>query len=103
MLHESTSNQICLRNQKYRSYLHGLGCRHPHRSFHGKEKKGENMELLHDLLPRYVFVYMEKEMENFEVISKIHGVIQCLGTENGKVELTHLDYDFTMVLYNESC
>ena len=50
-------------------------------------KKGEWKDEIHDLLPGYVFLYLEEEPLRREDLWKIDGFLRCLRTPEGAYEL----------------
>ena len=60
--------------------------------------KGKMIDIEHDLLPGYVFVYCDRELLNIELVRSVQGVIRCLGTADGKYELTDRDEQFALML-----
>ena len=60
--------------------------------------KGHPVDIEHDLLPGYVFVYCEAPMENPQDMRKIHGVIRCLSAGERNFELRGDDRQFALML-----
>ena len=56
------------------------------------------IDIGHDLLPGYVFVYCDSEPLNIGVVQSVQGVIRCLGTSDGKYVLTDRDEQFALML-----
>ncbi len=68
-----------------------------------QRKLGKMIERTYDMLPGYVFVFTEKQLETFELFSDLDGLIQCLGTEDyGTAGLQNADYGFAMNLYQRN-
>ena len=78
-----------------------LGCRaiYPKQIQH-TWSKGKMVDIEHDLLPGYVFLYLESEGLDIGLIQSIQGVIKCLSAEDRKYELTGRDESFAMMLLN---
>lgn len=76
-----------------------LGCRaiYPKQIQH-TWSKGRMVDIEHDLLPGYVFLYFENGELDIGLIQTIQGVIKCLSTADRKYELTGSDEQFAMML-----
>lgn len=60
--------------------------------------KGKMVDVEHDLLPGYVFLYCEGEPLDIRLVRAIQGVIRCLCTSDGKYELAGGDERFAFML-----
>ena len=60
--------------------------------------KGKMVDYVHDLLPGYVFVYMENEKLDIAVLRTFQGVIRCLSSMDKEFELTGTDEQFALML-----
>ncbi len=63
--------------------------------------KGKMIDIEHDLLPGYVFVYRDSEPLNIGLVRSVQGVIRCLGTSDGTYELTGRDEQFALMLFQK--
>ena len=85
--------------------------RMPCRAFSPKQvqhtwSKGKMVDIVHDLLPGYVFLYLEDEPLDISVLHTVQGVIKCLcsseSTEENaagkKYELAGADEQFALML-----
>ena len=59
---------------------------------------GKMVDIEHDLLPGYVFLYLEDEPLNPTSLFSIQGVIRCLCTHDQRYELTGGDEQFALML-----
>ena len=64
--------------------------------------KGKNVDVLYDMLPGYVFVYSNIDLQDFRAFHGLDGVIRRLGVVENKYQLTDADYDFAMRLYESN-
>lgn len=77
-----------------------------HRAFSPKivsrhRKQGTTEDVMYDLLPGYLFVYTEHQLDDFRGFSGINGIIRCLGASDyGTAGLQASDYDFAMNLFH---
>ena len=60
--------------------------------------KGKMVDIVHDLLPGYVFVYLEDQPLDIALLRSIHGIIRCLSSMEKKYELTGGDEQFALML-----
>lgn len=60
--------------------------------------KGKMVDIIHDLLPGYVFVYAEKEPLDIAWLRSVQGVIRCLSSQDRQYELTGSDEQFALML-----
>lgn len=60
--------------------------------------KGKAVDIVHDLLPGYVFLYAEDGPLDISRVRSIQGVIRCLCTSDGQYELTGSDEQFALML-----
>jgi transcription antitermination factor NusG len=60
--------------------------------------KGKAVDIVHDLLPGYVFVYAEKAPLDVALLRSIEGVIRCLCDGNKQFELSGSDEQFAMMI-----
>ena len=60
--------------------------------------KGKMVDIERDLLPGYVFLYLEDGELDIGQIKSMQGVIRCLGAADGKYALTGSDEQFAMML-----
>lgn len=68
-----------------------------------QRKKGENYERIFDLLPGYIFVYTnENIVDSLVEITRINGVIRCIGNSENDFILTGGDYTFAINLYKKN-
>ena len=67
-----------------------------------QRKQGKIEEHRHDLLPGYVFVFMENELKNHELFWGIDGIIRLLGKDKDTAGLMYEDYQFAMDLYERN-
>lgn len=61
--------------------------------------QGKMVDVIHDLLPGYVFIYTENEPLDIVRIREISGVIRCLSSSESHYELTDTDKQFAVMLY----
>ena len=76
-----------------------LGCRpiYPKQIQH-TWSKGKMVDIEHDLLPGYVFLYVDSGELDVKTAQSIQGVIRCLGTADREYELTGGDEQFALML-----
>ena len=60
--------------------------------------KGKMVDISHDLLPGYVFLYAENEPLVPSALHSLQGVIRCLKNSDGQYELTGEDERFALML-----
>lgn len=60
--------------------------------------KGGMRDVVHDLLPGYVFLYCEEEELNMAAVRSIKGVIRCLCDTDRQYRLTGSDEQFALML-----
>ena len=60
--------------------------------------KGEAQDLVHDLLPGYVFLYFEEEWLDISRLRAIDGVIRCLRDQDKRYALSGGDEQFALML-----
>ncbi len=60
--------------------------------------KGKMVDIVHDLLPGYVFVYLEDQPLDIASIRSIPGIIRCLSSMEREYELTGSDEQFALML-----
>ncbi|MBR6186550.1 MAG: hypothetical protein IKQ41_09850 [Clostridia bacterium] len=60
--------------------------------------KGKMVDLAHDLLPGYVFVYLKDEPLDISLLRSIQGVIRCLSSQDRQYELSGADEQFALML-----
>jgi transcription antitermination factor NusG len=60
--------------------------------------KGKMVDIEHDLLPGYVFVYTENERLDVALLRPIQGIIRCLSSQDREYELTGSDEQFALML-----
>ena len=61
-------------------------------------KQGRMIEDQHDLLPGYVFIYMEQKLKSYELFSGVSGIIRRVENQFGFDGLGYEDYEFAMNL-----
>ena len=64
--------------------------------------KGKMIDRENDLLPGYVFLYFQDQVENIAVFHSINGVIRCLSDTSKQFELTGADEQFALMLYQKN-
>ena len=64
--------------------------------------RGKMVDIVHDLLPGYVFVYAEQEPLDVRCAQSIQGVIRCLCTTDKRNELSGDDEIFAMMLLHKN-
>ena len=64
--------------------------------------KGKMVDIEHDLLPGYVFLYSENEPLDIGRIQAIKGVIRCLCSSDKEYELTGEDEKFALMLLHNN-
>lgn len=62
--------------------------------------KGDMVDIVHDLLPGYVFLYLEQALD-IAAVRTIHGVIRCLSDGDGQYRLTGGDEQFALMLLHK--
>lgn len=67
-----------------------------------QRKQGKLEDLAYDLLPGYVFVYEEQQLENFDIFTCVDGIIRRLDSGSGLSGLTGSDFDYAMNLYRKN-
>ena len=76
-----------------------LSCRDIlHKQVQHTWSKGKMVDIEHDLLPGYVFLYLEEEPLNVLAVKEIDGVIRCLCDGEKRYELSGSDKQFAMML-----
>ena len=65
-------------------------------------KQGKLEDHAYDLLPGYVFVYSQEQLESFDLFSRIDGIIHRLDSENAAEGLTGADLEFALNLYRKN-
>lgn len=60
--------------------------------------KGKTVDIVHDLLPGYVFVYTEDEPLDIALLRSVQGIIRCLSSQDKQYELTGGDEQFALML-----
>ena len=63
--------------------------------------KGKMVDIEHDLLPGYVFVYTENERLDVALLRPIQGIIRCLSSQDREYELTGSDEQFALMLLHK--
>lgn len=67
--------------------------------------KGRMVDVVHDLLPGYVLVYVEGEPMDVSVLSSVEGFIRCLSVADGekgrRYELGGSDEQFALMLLSQ--
>lgn len=59
--------------------------------------KGGMIDIEHDLLPGYVFLYAEEKLD-ISLLRRISGFIRCLADQDDQIELAGSDKQFAMML-----
>ena len=67
-----------------------------------QRKQGKLEDHAYDLLPGYVFVYTEQQLESFDIFSHVDGIIRRLSSDTSSGCLTGSDFDFAMNLYRKN-
>ncbi|MBQ6526937.1 MAG: hypothetical protein IJI38_00280 [Clostridia bacterium] len=60
--------------------------------------RGQEVDRMHDLLPGYVFLYVEGEPLDIQSVRSIHGVIRCLSSEGFGYVLQGNDEQMALML-----
>lgn len=60
--------------------------------------KGKMVDIVHDLLPGYVFVYREEKIKDVAALRSVQGVIKCLCSQDKQYELFGADEQFALML-----
>ncbi|MBQ6961931.1 MAG: hypothetical protein IJQ33_05005 [Clostridia bacterium] len=60
--------------------------------------KGKMVDIVHDLLPGYVFLYVEDNPLDIALLRNVQGVIRCLSSQDRQFELTGSDEQFALML-----
>ena len=60
--------------------------------------RGSMVDREHDLLPGYVFVYLDHSPADIRALRAVPGVIRCLSTTDGQFELSGGDERFALML-----
>lgn len=60
--------------------------------------KGKPYDIVHDLLPGYVFLYFDSEKPDVTGLRRLGGVIRCLSDTDGRCELAGSDEGFALSL-----
>ena len=60
--------------------------------------KGKMVDIVHDLLPGYVFLYVEDEPLDIAFLRSFQGIIRCLSSQDKEYELTGSDEQFALML-----
>ena len=60
--------------------------------------KGKMVDIEHDLLPGYVFVYVEQDPLDMSLLRSIQGIIRCLSSQEKQYELSGSDEQFALML-----
>ena len=60
--------------------------------------KGKPVDIEHDLLPGYVFLYSEDQPLDITVLRRIPGIIRCLQDQEKRYELSGSDEQFALML-----
>ncbi len=63
--------------------------------------KGKMVDIEHDLLPGYVFLYLEDMPLNVASLYQVQGIIRCLSSTDKQFELTGSDESFAMMLLHK--
>lgn len=64
--------------------------------------KREAVRETHDLLPGYIFLYSDHELEHTHLLREIAGVIRCLSDQEHRYILHGNDEAFAMMLYEKN-
>ncbi len=89
--------------QKCRSVVRAVTQRIPCRAIYAQQiqhtrSQGKMVDIAHDLLPGYVFLYLEDKPLNMALLWTIDGVIRCLSSMGKQYELTGSDEQFAIML-----
>ena len=60
------------------------------------------VDIEHDLLPGYVFLYLEDEPLDITQLQSIQGIFRCLSSQDKKFELTGSDEQFALMLLQKN-
>ena len=63
--------------------------------------QGKMVDIEHDLLPGYVFLYMEEPLD-IDLLHSIQGVIRCLSSMDKQYELSGSDEAFALMLLEKN-
>ncbi len=63
--------------------------------------KGKMVDIEHDLLPGYVFLYLEDTPLNVASLYQVQGIIRCLSSTDKQFELTGSDESFALMLLHK--
>lgn len=82
-----------------RSLMNKLPCR----AFSPKQvqhtwSKGQMVDIVHDLLPGYVFVYLEDQKLDIASLHSVQGILRCLCSQDRQYELAGADEQFALML-----
>jgi len=85
-----------------RILMEKLACRaiHPKQIQH-TWSKGSMVDIEHDLLPGYVFLYLEDEPLDVALLHSVSGVIRCLADSDKQYELSGSDEAFALMLLRQ--
>ena len=75
---------------------------YPKQVQHIRQKGGGYKDVVHDLLPGYVFLYFEEEKPDMSRLLRLNGVIRCLSDTDRQRELTGDDAAFALNLLNNN-
>ena len=64
--------------------------------------RGKAVDIVHDLLPGYVFVYAEEAPLDITLLCSIGGVIRCLCDGNKQFELSGSDEQFALMILEKN-
>jgi len=92
---------------KCRSVASALMQKIPCRAIYPKQiqhtrSQGKIVDVEHDLLPGYVFLYLEDAPLDLAQIHSVQGIIRCLSSQDKQYELSGSDEEFAMMLLQKN-
>ncbi|MBR0408114.1 MAG: hypothetical protein IJI53_08760 [Clostridia bacterium] len=67
-----------------------------------QRKKGKNLDHSYDLLPGYVFFYVNEKLTDFSLFHGISGIVRRIGNSEDGYALVGGDFDFAMNLLEKN-
>lgn len=92
---------------KCRSVANAVMQKVPCRAIYPKQvqhtrSQGKMVDIEHDLLPGYVFLYLEDAPLDIALLRSIQGIIRCLSSQDKQYELTGNDEQFALMLLQKN-
>ena len=92
---------------KCRSIVSAVTQRIPCRAIYPKQvqhtrSQGKMVDIEHDLLPGYIFLYLEDAPLDIALLRPIQGIIRCLSSQDKQYELTGSDEQFALMLLQKN-